>query len=147
MPSWNSSLKEVNGTWGLSAKVVVRRPVFGSALTLPISLAEIPKRADSASTKIRYSSPEVGIAAELLAEEDVAGERAGGSGGVWIATVPIFEPAGQETGCRLPLLNWSSLQNLSWSALAGLRPMPSGSETRAVFTFELAIGGTALKGT
>jgi hypothetical protein len=32
----------VNGTCGFSAKVVVSRPVFGSALTLPISRAETP---------------------------------------------------------------------------------------------------------
>ena len=41
-PSSKSIRKELNGTWGLSAKVVVSWPVSGSALTLPIRRAEIP---------------------------------------------------------------------------------------------------------
>ncbi len=59
-PGSNSSLNEVNGTCGFSAKVVVSCPVLGSALTLPSRRAEIPYLADSALTKIRYSLPEVG---------------------------------------------------------------------------------------
>src|SRR6476659_361876 len=64
-PSSKSRLKELNGTCGrpsncVSSKVVVSCPVCGSALTLPIRRAEMPYRADSTSTKIRYSFPEAG---------------------------------------------------------------------------------------
>src|SRR5260221_3224335 len=66
-PPLRVNLNEVNGTCGVSAKVVVSWPVIGLALTLPISRTEIPYLSDLASTKIRYSLPEVGSRLSCLA--------------------------------------------------------------------------------
>ncbi len=41
-PSLKSRVKELNGTCGFSAKVVVSCPVCGSALTLPTKRTEMP---------------------------------------------------------------------------------------------------------
>src|SRR5215213_8472667 len=146
-PPLNWSLKELNGTCGFSAKVVVRRPVAGSAATLPTSRAETPWRGDSASTKMRYSWPEVGSRLSCLPRKTSPVSEPGGSGGVSIATVPSLEAAGQETGFLVPLPSWASAQERRPCAAAGLRPMPSGRVVRAVRTLELAIGCNGSNGT
>ncbi len=63
--------------------------------------------------------------------------ESGGSGGVWIETVPIFEASGQATGLRVPLPNWASVQAARPLAAAGLRPMPGGSVTVASLRLDL----------
>ncbi len=55
-----------------------------------------------------------------------------GSGGVSTSTVPIFEPAGQATGLRVPLPNSASVQDCRPLAADGFSPIPSGSVTSAL---------------
>ena len=70
-----------------------------------------------------------------------------GSGGVSIAAVPIWEPAGQAMAALLPLLNCWSVQAVSFGAAAGLRPRPAGSVTLTSRTFDWAIVAPESKGT
>src|SRR6476659_6510072 len=97
--------------------------------------------------KIRYSSPEVGSRLSCLPTKTLPVSEPGGRGGGSTATVPIFEAAGQETGLRVPLPSWASVQAASPSAAAGLSPIPSGRVVRAVRTLAWAIGSGGSKGT
>ena len=138
---------EVNGSCGASANG--RRQLAGCRIG-----ADVPDQA--------YREPVAGrlgvdedpvlvaggrVAAQLLAEIDVAGQRVGRQHGRLDRDGADLRGGGAGDGFVVPLPNWASVQACRPGAADGLRPRPRGRVTSRVRTFELAIAAAGSKGT